>query len=220
MTELLQAELLDSLVLGGHTGYGGELRESRGEDGEGGIGLPWIVAVLLLAVGTVTLLVRVSPSSTRAKLKKVASGVLIAAVMATPLMVWAATSGGDEQGLIVERATSPNGAPEFIVSLAEDDVNTLDTTNGRRAVRVECLGREGQVVLEAKQRWPFANESGYDYPHAHQAASSEQLRRADRCRIQGTHVRLEADVEGSELREVETDERVEDGQYEEDDELP
>ncbi|MFN2488964.1 MAG: hypothetical protein ABR529_04360 [Actinomycetota bacterium] len=198
MIELLPAELLDSLVLGGHTGYGKELRESRGEDGEGGIGMAWIVAVLLLAVGTVGLLVWVSSSSTRAKLKKVAPGVLIAAVMATPLMVWTATSGvDDDQSLVVERATSPTGAPEFIVSLAEDDLNTLGTTNGKRAVRVECLSREGQVVLQAKQRWPFDNEPGYEYPHAHQAASSEQLRRADRCRLQGTHVRLDADVEGA-----------------------
>ena len=211
MIELIPAELLDSLVLGGHTGYGRELRESRGEDGEGGIGLPWIVAVLLLAVGTVALLVWLSPSSTRAKLRKAAPGVLIAAVMATPLVVWTATSGGDEKGLIVERAKSPNGAPELIVTLAEDDLNTLATTNGTRAVRVECLSGEGQVVLVAKLRWPFDNDLGYHYPHAHQAASSEQLRRADRCRLQGTEGRLEADVEGSERREVEMYERQEDG---------
>ena len=220
MIEFIHAELLDSLVLGGHTGFGRELREPRGEDGEGGIGLPWIVAVLLLAVGTVALLVWLSPSSTRAQLRKVAPGVLIAAIMATPLVVWTATSGGDEQVLIVERAASPNGAPELIVMLAEDDLNTLATTNGTRAVRVECLGREGQVVLEAKLRWPFENDVGYDYPHAHQAASSEELRRADRCRLRGTGVRLEADVEGSERREVETYERQGGGQDDGGDELP
>ncbi len=195
MIELLTAELVDSLVLAGHTGYGKELRESRGAEGEGGIGMAWIVAVLLLAVGTIGLLVWLSSSSTKAKLKKMAPGVLIAAVMATPLMVWAATTGvDDDQSLIVERATSPTGAPELIVSLAEDDLNTLGTTNGKRTVRVECLSREGQVVLQARQRWPFGNEPGYEYPHAHQAASSEELHRAARCRLQGAHVRLEADV--------------------------
>jgi hypothetical protein len=194
MIELLPAELLDSLVIGGHTGFGREVPESRGEDGEGGIGMAWMVAVLLLAVGTAGLLVWLSPSL-RAKLTKVAPLVLIAAVMAT-VVVWAAPSGGGEDSLIVERATSPTGAPELLVSLGEDDLNTLDSTNGKTAVRVECLGREGQVVLEAEHKWPFGNEPGYDYPHVHQAASREQLRRADRCRIQGTSVRLDADVKG------------------------
>ena len=104
--------------------------------------------------------------------------------------------GGDQKSLIVERATGMTGAPEFIVYLGEDDVNTLDTTNGKRAVRVECLGRDGKVVLDARQRWPFVNEPGYDYPHVHQAASPEQLQRAERCRLRGTRVRLEGDVEG------------------------
>jgi hypothetical protein len=194
MTELLPAELLDSLVLGGHTGYGSDLREPRGEDGQGGMGIAWIIAGLVLAGGTVGLLVWLSPS--RAKLKTVVPGVLMACVLAAPLMVWAATSGDDEESLVVERATSPTGAPELIVSLVEADLNALDMTNGKRSVRVECLGREGQVVLEADQRWPFGNEPGFEYPHAHQAASSEQLRRAERCRVEGTHVPLEADVKG------------------------
>jgi hypothetical protein len=214
MIELIPAEIQDSLVIAGHNGFGKEVRESRGgDDGEAGIGTAWIVAAILLAVVTVALLVWVSPSSTKAKLKSAAPGVLIAAIMATPLMVWAATSGGDAQNLIVERARSEDtGAPELIVSLAEDDLNTLDTTNGKRGVRVECLGRGGQVVLEASQRWPFPSERGYDYPHAHQTASPNQLRRAELCRLQGTHVRLEARVEGPELEELERDERGEDAE--------
>jgi hypothetical protein len=197
MMDVLLAELLDSLVLGGHSGYGTSLKESSGDDGGGGIGTAPIIIVVLLALVSVGLLVGLNPSSAKARLKRLAPGVLIAAIMATPLLLWAATSGGDEKSLIVERATGRTGAPEFIVSLAEEELNTLDTTHGRRTVRVECLGREGQVVLEAKKRWPFPNERGYDYPHRHQAASAEQLRRADRCRLKGTSVRLEADVEGS-----------------------
>jgi hypothetical protein len=192
----LLAELLNSLVLGGHNGYGKEIRESAA-NGEGGIATAWIVAVAVLAVGTIGLLVCLSSSDTKAKLRRVAPGLFIAAVMATPLMVWASTSGGDDQSLIVERATSPTGTPELIVSLGEDDLNSLDTTNGKRAVRVQCLGRGGQMVLEGAQKWPFATEPGYDYPHAHQAATAEQLRGADRCRLDGTHVRLEADVGGA-----------------------
>jgi hypothetical protein len=83
------------------------------------------------------------------------------------------------------------------VSLGEDDLNTLDTTHGRRAVRVQCVGRTGQTVVDATQRWPFIYEKGYEYPHIHQPASREQVQRADRCRVRGTRVRLEASVEGA-----------------------
>jgi hypothetical protein len=97
---------------------------------------------------------------------------------------------------MVERATTPPGVRELIVYLADKDVNGLRTTRGRRAVRVECLGPDGHVVLQAKRRWPFVNDPGYDYPHIHQRASPEEIRRAARCRLRGTRVRLEADVEG------------------------
>lgn len=120
--------------------------------------------------------------------------------IATPLVLWAASSGGVEQSLIVERATGLTGAPELLVNLTDEDLNKLQTTRGRRAVRVECLGRGGQVVLDAKQRWPFINEPGYDYPHVHQRATRDQLVRADRCRLRGTRIRLEADVEGALIR--------------------
>jgi hypothetical protein len=209
MIDLFPADLLDSLVVGGHTGYGKELRESTGETGEGGIGVPWILALVLLAGGTAGLLIWLSPSA-RAKLKKVGPGVLIAAVMATPLIVWATTSAGDDKILIVERATSRAGTPELIVSLSEDDQNNLETTNGKRAVRVTCHDREGDVVLEGNQTWPFKNERGYDYPHAHQAATSEQLRRAERCRLEGPRVPLVAEVEGAERPRSETFDREED----------
>jgi hypothetical protein len=153
--------------------------------------------VLLLTVVTVGVLVAVSPPSTRAKLRLVAPIAFTIVIIAMPLIVWTASSGGDEKRLFVERAIGLTGAPELIVSLGDDDLNTLETTNGKRAVRVECLGRRGQVVVNAKQRWPFIYEKGYEYPHVHQAASRDQVRRADRCRVRGTRVRLEADVEGA-----------------------
>lgn len=185
-------------IFGGHTYDTGSSppRESVGDDGETGIGTPYVVAVLLLALVTVGLLAWLSPSKARAKLKPAAPAALMAVIIVAPLALWAGSSGGDEKSLLVERATGVTGAPEFIVYLGEDDLNTLDTTNGKRAVRVECLGRDGKVVLDARQRWPFVNEPGYDYPHVHQAASPEQLQRAERCRLRGTRVRLEGDVEG------------------------
>src|ERR671923_178123 len=79
----------------------------------------------------------------------------------------------------------------------EDDLNALKTTGGRRTVRVECVGRDGRVVIDAKRKWPFVNERGYDYPHTHLVADRTQVQRADRCRLRGTRVRLQADVEGA-----------------------
>jgi hypothetical protein len=171
----------------------------RSADGEGGgIGTPWILAVAVLALVAVAVLVSLNPSKAIARLKAVAPKALILVVIATPLIAWAAYSGGDEERLTVERWTNDAGASELIVLLGEEDLNTLETTNGRKTVRLECVGRDGRVVLDAEQRWPFVDdEPGYDSPHAHQTASREELQRADRCRLRGTRVRLEANVEGA-----------------------
>jgi hypothetical protein len=172
--------------------------ESDGGGEVGGIGMPWIIAVVVLALVAVAVLVSLNPSKAIARLKAVAPKALILVIIATPLIAWAASSnGGEQESLIVERWTNDAGAPELIISLGTKDLNTLETTNGKRTVGVECVGRDGIVVLAAEQRWPFIDgEPGYDSPHAHQAASREQLQRADRCRLRGTRVRLEADVTG------------------------
>ncbi|MGH2946129.1 MAG: hypothetical protein ACRDPC_07720 [Solirubrobacteraceae bacterium] len=156
-----------------------------------------IVAVLVLALVTVGLLVWVSPSSARAKLKAAAPRAFTVVIIAMPLMVWAASSGGGEESLIVERSTALTGAPELLVSLADKDLNTLNTTKGKTTVRLECVDREGHVVLDAEHRWPLLLERGYDYPHAHQVASLEKVQQADRCRLGGTRIRLETEVEGA-----------------------
>jgi hypothetical protein len=72
---------------------------------------------------------------------------------------------GDAAAAIVERWTNDARAPELIISLGEKGLNALETTDGKRIVRVECVDREGQVVLDAEQRWPFIDgEPGYDSP--------------------------------------------------------
>ena len=120
-------------------------------------------------------------------------------ILAAPLIAWTATSSGGEEtdGLMVERFKGLDGTPELLVSLGEDDANTLETTGGKRYVRFVCLDGEDAVVLDAQQQWPYIDEPGYDYPHAHQQATREQLQRAEECRLVGTNVKLEADVEGA-----------------------
>lgn len=188
--------------LAGHTGYNpGNLPtgDSPGDGGGGGgFGAPWIVAALVVALVAAAVLVWLSPATTRARLRALMPKVVVLMVIAAPLVAWAAASrGGGGEKLIVERWVSPAGALELIVSLTDEGMNTLETTDGRRAVRVECFDRDGQVVLDAEQRWPFlVNETGYDYPHIHQAATREQLQQANRCELRGTRVRLDAEVKG------------------------
>ena len=204
MSALMQLPLAELLgidfptILAGHTGLGtGPTREPGGDDDGGGIGTATIIAVLVLTVITVALLLSLSSSRTKAKLKTAAPLVVLLTVIVTPLTVWTAFSGGEEKSLIVERSTTRAGAPELIVSL-EEELNTLKTTNGKRAVRLECLDRDGQVVVDAEQKWPFrSREKGYAYPHAHLKANLTQRQRADRCRLIGTRPRLETDVEGA-----------------------
>lgn len=199
MLQLLLSTLDFPTVLGGHTGIGpsSSRPEPAGgvDDGGGGIGTGVVVVVLALALVTAGVLISLSSPSTKAKLKAFAPLALILVIVATPLVVWTSSSGGEAQTLIVERATGVSGDPEFIVYLADKGLNQLETTNGKRAVRVECLDG-GQVVLAGRHRWPFVNEPGFDFPHVHQRASRQEVRRADRCRILGTQVGLEADVEG------------------------
>jgi hypothetical protein len=203
MRVLLSAflELDFQTFIGGHTlDIGGSPRDDSGGDSDGGaIGTGPIVAVVLLTLVTAGLLVWLSPARTAAKVKTVGRGALIVAVITLPLIVWAGSSGGDdEEGLKVERSTSRTGAPEFIVSLGDEEMNTLATNNGKRSVRLECRGQDGEVVLDAQRKWPFRNkELGYDYPHTHQRVSWGQLQQADRCRLRGLQIPLEADVEGA-----------------------
>jgi len=208
MQSLVFALLDSSLVLAGH-GYdfrSSPSGESSGDDDGAGLSMEWIVAVVLLALVTVAVLMWLNrgerapgdEDGVRAlKLKSAAPVVFTIAVIATPLVLWTTSSGGDEKSLMVERWTSTRGAPELLVSLGEDDLNARKTTNGSKTVRLQCHGRQGQTVLDAEQKWPFIKERGYEYPHAHQAASAEQVQRADRCRLSGIGVPLEADVEGA-----------------------
>jgi hypothetical protein len=202
--------LLDSsLVLAGH-GYdfagapsGGE---GAGDDDGGGLSMEWIVIVALLAVVTLGILWWLNKreqepgdaaGASAFKLTSVAPVVFTVAVIAAPLVLWTTASGGDDKALMVERFRNVDtDAPELLISLGDEELNKLTTTGGKTSVRIECIGRQGQPVLKGRQKWPFIRERGYEYPHAHQAATPEQVQRADECRVRGTRVTLDADVEG------------------------
>jgi hypothetical protein len=192
-------EYLPSVFAGHGYDVGGSSGEgSGGATGDGGISMLWVIAAASIAVAALVLLVWLNPSGGFRTLRSLAPKALIAVLIAAPLIAWSAASGGGAPDLIVERWTADDGMPELLVSLGDKSLNTLQTTNGEKVVRVECVGRDGEVVLDVERRWPFRmNEPGYDYPHAHQAASKEQVQQADRCRLQGTRGPLEADVEGA-----------------------
>jgi hypothetical protein len=196
--------LLDtSLVLAGH-GYdfrGSPSSDSGGPDDGGGLNMAWIVAVVLLVLGTAAVmwwLSRERDEERSLNVRAVAPLALIVAVIAVPLVLWTAASGGDDEfDLKVERFSNiATGKPELLVSLGDEVLNKLEETRGKPVVRVQCSGRDGKPLLDAEQKWPFIKERGYEFPHAHQAATPEEVQRADRCRVVGTRTALAAAVEG------------------------
>ena len=199
------------LVLGGHGDTVSGLPVPTGEPDEGGgIGMTSVVGVVLLGLCALALMswlnrqekgsgdLAVEGGGVMAgRLRSVAPLGFIAAAIAAPLILWTASSGGDEKNLTVERWTNDKGGPELLVSLPSKELNTLAGTRGKRSVRLECTGRDGQRVIVARQKWPFVRERGYEYPHAHQPATSDQVRRAEKCRLRGHRRSLKASVRGA-----------------------
>ena len=181
-----------------------------GVEDDRGIGMVPIVGVVLLAVLAVGMMMwlqrqerevadgpKREESARALNLKSLAPVGVIAAMIATPLVIWTASSGGAKDTLIVERWTNDKDKPELLISLTKHELNTLRTANGKRRVRLVCTGRQGEAVVDSDTKWPFIKERGYAYPHYHHAASADQVRRADECRLRGLSVRLEADVGGA-----------------------
>jgi len=128
-------------------------------------------------------------------LRRHAPVIVIVLLVVAPLAIWAATSGGssdgDKEGLIVERGVSTTGAPELIVSIAGD----VNVTSGASSVTIECVDKDGKVLIKGTQPWPFIEEPGYPYAHVHQADSPEKVEGARRCRVLGTDTSLESEVQ-------------------------
>jgi hypothetical protein len=127
-------------------------------------------------------------------LRRYAPVVVILVLVAAPLAVWAATSGGsdeEKQGLIAERSVGLTGEPELVLSI----VGEAQVTSGASSVRIECTDKDGKVIVKGTQPWPFVEEPGYPYAHVHQSDSPEKIEGARRCRVLGTDTRLEAKVQ-------------------------
>ena len=131
----------------------------------------------------------------RLNLRRHAPVIVIVLLAVAPLAIWAATSGGsgenDKQGLIVERGVSTTGEPELILSIA----GNVQVTSGATSVTVECLDKDGKVLVKGTQPWPFIEEPGYPYAHVHQVDSPEKVEGARRCRVLGTDTKLESAVQ-------------------------
>ena len=126
--------------------------------------------------------------------RRYAPVLLIALLVITPLAIWAATSGGsdkDDKTFYVERAVGLNGEPELLVTVDDPDVQV---EGGSTTVEVRCSDANGKVTVEGTQPWPFAIEQGFP-PHAHIAASEEQVELTRRCQVTGTNKTLSAPVQ-------------------------
>ena len=120
--------------------------------------------------------------------------LLIALLVITPLAIWAATSGGsgdDKKTFYVERSVGLNGEAELLLTVDDPDVVVA---TGQSTVEVECTNATGKPIVKGTQPWPFPPEQGFA-PHAHLAASPDEVEQARRCRVTGTNKKLEADVQ-------------------------
>jgi hypothetical protein len=128
-------------------------------------------------------------------LRRHAPLLLIALLVILPLAIWAATSGGsgdDKKGAFyVERSVGLTGAPELLVTVDDPDV---EVTSGQTTVEVECTDATGKPIVKSTQPWPFPLEQGYA-PHAHVAASENDVEQTRRCAVIGTNKKLVANVQ-------------------------
>ena len=127
-------------------------------------------------------------------LKRYGPVLLIVLLVVTPLAIWAATSGGSDNGgkpFFVERSVGLTGEPELLLTVDDPEVAVA---SGRSSVEVRCTDSAGKVIVEGTQPWPFPPEQGFA-PHAHQPAPPDKVEQARRCEVLGTNKKLAADVQ-------------------------
>jgi hypothetical protein len=138
----------------------------------------------------------------REGLRTVGLAAGLALLVLVPLGVWGVSAlSEDESGeLTVETlAAPPGGNPQIVVSLPSEDVNVPETVDGARSVSLACLAQGGEVEFRVEHLFPFTDtDDGTEPPHVHQTVSSEQLEAIDSCRLEGTAVELEGELQSAE----------------------
>ena len=128
--------------------------------------------------------------------RRYAPVLLIAVLVITPLAIWAATSGGsgdDRRRRSTWSARSDSPARPSCWS--RSTIPTVEVTNGRDTVEVECTDATGKAIVKSTQPWPFPLEAGYP-PHAHVAGVvATRSSRPGAARCIGTNKKLAADVQ-------------------------
>ena len=131
----------------------------------------------------------------RDRLRTAGLAAALAAVVLVPLAIWGATSLGEEESaeLVVETYPGPSSEMvELVVALPNDELNTLETTDGAPSVGLECVDAEGRVELRVDHPFPFTDtDGGLEPPHVHQRVAEDQLAAIESCRLDGTTVEFE-----------------------------
>jgi hypothetical protein len=125
--------------------------------------------------------------------KTVLPAAAILALIVVPVLIWAATSGGSDNKLRIDQNVSPTGSPEIVVNVPVK-LNTPSEATNSASVQLICVDGGGKTVLSTQQVWPFLNETGYPYPHIHQAVTPQQMQQIAKCRLEGTKTKLEGNL--------------------------
>lgn len=125
--------------------------------------------------------------------KTIAPALAILALVVVPVLIWAATSGGNGDKLVIDQGVSAIGEPEIVVNVPKN-INTPAEAKNSADVLLVCVDASGGTVLSTPQVWPFINEAGYPYPHIHQPVTPQQLQRIAKCRVEGTKTKLEGNL--------------------------
>jgi hypothetical protein len=125
--------------------------------------------------------------------KTIVPALAILALIAVPILIWGATSGGSADKLRIDQGVSVYGEPEIVVNVPTK-LNTPAEAKNAPNVRLVCVDGAGKTVLANNQDWPFINEPGYPYPHIHQPVTPKQLQAIAKCRLEGTKTKLSGNL--------------------------
>jgi hypothetical protein len=116
--------------------------------------------------------------------------LLVLLAVAAPLVLVALLTGGDDApatGLRIERAAAQDSAIAQIVVYVDDPAANVPESADGPNVELQCLDRDGRIVVRAVHPWPFSDtDQGTLDPHIHQNVNAREAPRIVRCRLNGT----------------------------------